>query len=243
VGAPRVVVVEHDEWLLELLEVGLREAGFEVSCETRAGSGLQSAIDLAPECVIADIALPGRDGCWLAHEVRRNADIALTALSLIIPEDDQTARARALAAGSDAIIPRPFRLSEVVAQMGTLVQFATQMRKARDTFVSDSFEGDVAQTSIASLLSWCETARKSGTLSVAVDDRRVRFELEDGVVASAAEERTPREIAASLAEATLWTEGRFAFEGRRAATRPPQARSTRTILAALREVATRRPKQ
>jgi len=107
-GRPkRVLVVEDNPDVAELMRLQLRMWGHEVSTAEDGHSGLQAALRLRPDVALIDVGLPGLDGYEVARQVRsaeggdRIRLVALTGYGR--PED----RDRALAAGFDAHLVKP----------------------------------------------------------------------------------------------------------------------------------------
>jgi two-component system KDP operon response regulator KdpE len=111
---PRVLVVDDEQQILRALRVILREAGFEA---LPASTG-EEALDLAalqhPDAGIIDLLLPDMDGVELCRRLREWTDVPLVVLSAVGDED---AKVRALAAGADDYITKPFGPRELVARL------------------------------------------------------------------------------------------------------------------------------
>ncbi|MBV9416554.1 MAG: response regulator transcription factor [Solirubrobacterales bacterium] len=111
---PRVLVVDDEQQILRALRVILREAGFEA---VPAATG-EEALDLAavehPDAAIIDLLLPDMDGVELCRRLREWTEIPLIVLSAVGDED---AKVRALAAGADDYVTKPFGPRELVARL------------------------------------------------------------------------------------------------------------------------------
>jgi len=111
---PRVLVVDDEPQILRALRVILRESGFEA---LPASTG-EEALDLAalqhPDAGIVDLLLPDIDGVELCRRLREWTDIPLIVLSAVGDED---AKVRALAAGADDYVTKPFGPRELVARL------------------------------------------------------------------------------------------------------------------------------
>ena len=111
---PRVLVVDDEPLILRALRVILRECGVEA---LPASTG-EEALDLAalqhPDAGIVDLLLPDIDGVELCRRLREWTDIPLIVLSAVGDED---AKVRALAAGADDYVTKPFGPRELVARL------------------------------------------------------------------------------------------------------------------------------
>jgi two-component system, OmpR family, KDP operon response regulator KdpE len=110
----RVLVVDDETQILRALRVILRDAGFEA---VPAGSA-EEALDLVavrpPEAAIIDLVLPDLDGIELCRRLREWSEMPLIVLSAVGDED---AKVRALAAGADDYVTKPFGPRELVARL------------------------------------------------------------------------------------------------------------------------------
>ncbi len=111
---PRVLVVDDEQQILRALRVILREAGF---VALPAGTG-EEALDVAavqpPDAAIIDLLLPDMDGVELCRRLREWTQMPMIVLSAVGDED---AKVRALAAGADDYVTKPFGPRELVARL------------------------------------------------------------------------------------------------------------------------------
>src|SRR5207248_10612102 len=172
------------------------EHGVVVIATSTAESALSQVLALKPDCIVCDAALPDHDGFWLAAHVRAEPPpVSVTPLLMLAAEGDERARMRAFEAGADAYMTKPFRIDEVVAQLNALVVLAQRMKGQRKS-LSDSlgppssleaasFEADLEQMTLPSLLAILEMERRTGNVSVRSERRRVVLELQGGFVVKA----------------------------------------------------------
>jgi two-component system, OmpR family, KDP operon response regulator KdpE len=119
--APKVLVVDDEAQILRALRVILRDAGFQ---SVPADSG-EEALDLAaveaPKAAIVDLVLPDIDGVEVARRLREWTQMPIIVLSAIGEED---AKVRALAAGADDYVTKPFSPRELVARLEAVLRRA-----------------------------------------------------------------------------------------------------------------------
>ena len=111
---PRVLVVDDEQQILRALRVILRDAGFEALPADTAEEALDIAATRPPDAAIVDLVLPDFDGVELCRRLREWSDIPLIVLSAVGDED---AKVRALAAGADDYVTKPFGPRELVARL------------------------------------------------------------------------------------------------------------------------------
>ncbi|MGH9062910.1 MAG: response regulator [Acidimicrobiales bacterium] len=133
VGSPtRVLVVDDDSTVLEVLSGYLARDGFEVHTATEAEAALALAARVSFDLAVVDIMLPGRDGFALCRELRQAAAMPVVFLSARGQEED---RVSGLDFGADDYVPKPFSPREVVARVRAVL---------RRTQVSSEADGQVA---------------------------------------------------------------------------------------------------
>jgi two-component system OmpR family response regulator len=119
-ASPRVLVVDDEESLRELVSTALRYDGFEVATAADGRSALKAAESFAPDAVILDVMLPDFDG----FEVLRR----LTAEGIRVPvlfltaRDATTDRVRGLTLGGDDYVVKPFSITELIARVRAVLR-------------------------------------------------------------------------------------------------------------------------
>ncbi len=223
----RVLIIEHEEWEAALLTKFLSEAGYEVHVAGEARAGFEKVRELAPDCILCDVNLPDIDGFWVARRVRTEpTHVATTPFLFLTDADDSESRLQGLNVGADLYLTKPFRHEEVVAQVGAMIDMANRLRQQRDAFSSEgpassvvgaAFTGDVAQMSIATVLTLLELERRSGRLKVRGEGGHVALlELAEGQFASGLFDDQPLAPTDLLREVLRWKKGSFTFRGTQA---------------------------
>jgi DNA-binding response OmpR family regulator len=195
VARGRVLIIEAEEWEATLLSKFLSEAGYEVHVAGEARAGFDKVRELQPDCILCSVNLPDIDGFWVARRVRTEpTKVATTPFLFLTEADDAESRLQGLTVGADLYLTKPFRNDEVVAQVSALIDMANRLRKQRESFTSDgpassvsgaAFFGDIAQMSVATVLTLLELERRSGRLKVRGEAGKVALlELTEGKLAA-----------------------------------------------------------
>jgi two-component system KDP operon response regulator KdpE len=111
---PRVLVVDDEPQILRALRIILRDAGFEVLQAATAEEALDQAALRTPAAAIVDLVLPDRDGVFVTESLREWSRMPILVLSAVGEEDEKV---RALAAGADDYVTKPFGPRELVARL------------------------------------------------------------------------------------------------------------------------------
>ena len=110
----RVLVVDDEPQIVRALKVVLREAGFEAVPAETASEALDLAAVRPPEAAIVDLVLPDLDGIELTRRLREWSEMPILVLSAVGEEEQKV---RALEAGADDYITKPFGTRELVARL------------------------------------------------------------------------------------------------------------------------------
>jgi two-component system KDP operon response regulator KdpE len=119
---PRVLVCDDEPQIARALRVVLREAGFEVILAATAGEALDRAAVRPPQAAIIDLVLPDGDGVEVCRRLREWSDMPLLVLSAIGDEENKV---RALEAGADDYVTKPFGPRELIARLHAALRRAT----------------------------------------------------------------------------------------------------------------------
>ncbi|HWU08413.1 MAG TPA: response regulator transcription factor [Streptomyces sp.] len=116
----RVLVVDDEAPLAELLSMALRYEGWEVRSAGDGAGAVRTARDFRPDAVILDVMLPDMDGLAVLGRLRRELnDVPVLFLTARDAVEDRIA---GLTAGGDDYVTKPFSLEEVVARLRGLIR-------------------------------------------------------------------------------------------------------------------------
>jgi two-component system KDP operon response regulator KdpE len=138
--AKRVLVVDDEPQILRALKVVLREAGFEAVPAETAAEALDLAAVRPPEAAIVDLVLPDGDGVEVTRRLREWSEMPILVLSAVGEEEQKV---RALEAGADDYITKPFGARELVARLQAALRRATRSEEEPSIAVG-SLEIDLA---------------------------------------------------------------------------------------------------
>jgi two-component system KDP operon response regulator KdpE len=110
----RVLVCDDEPHILRALRFVMREAGFEALPAETAAEALRVATLQRPDAAILDLVLPDGDGVEVCRALREWSDIPILVLSAI---GDEEQKVRALEAGADDYVTKPFSPRELVARL------------------------------------------------------------------------------------------------------------------------------
>jgi two-component system OmpR family response regulator len=134
-GQPvRVLVVDDESALAELLSMALRLEGWEVHTAGDGFSALRTGRSVQPDAVVLDMMLPDMDGLEVLRRLRADApDIPVLFLTAKDAVEDRIA---GLTAGGDDYVTKPFSLEEVVARVRGLLRRTAAVARDDDTVLT-----------------------------------------------------------------------------------------------------------
>jgi two-component system chemotaxis response regulator CheY len=110
---PRVVIVDDNEMIREVLRVMLRSHDFEVAGEATDGdSGLEMALSARPDVVCLDVVMPTTNGLDVLKEIK--AKLPHTVVLMVTGNRDRYTVTAALQTGADGFILKPFNTGTVI---------------------------------------------------------------------------------------------------------------------------------
>jgi len=137
VAGKRVLIVEDDRHIVDLLRMYLEHDGYGVLRAYDGPSGLDQARTQRPDLVILDLMLPGLDGIELTRRLRQESDVPIIMLTARTTERDKLT---GLDIGADDYVTKPFSPREVVARVRTVLR---RVRADDDTLQADLHIGPI----------------------------------------------------------------------------------------------------
>ena len=117
----RVLVVEDDEGIRDMLRYNLSSAGFSVQEASDGASGLRTARTSSPDLILLDLMLPGMSGLDFCRAVRKTSRVPIIMLTA---RDSEVDKIVGLELGADDYITKPFSVREVIARVNSVLRRA-----------------------------------------------------------------------------------------------------------------------
>jgi len=115
----RVLIVEDDEDIAQVLQRSLRLEGYDTRVAADGEAALKAAAEFIPDLVILDLGLPKIDGMDVARQLRAEGDVPILMLTA---RDAVESRVSGLDAGADDYLVKPFERQELLARMRALLR-------------------------------------------------------------------------------------------------------------------------
>ena len=141
---PRVLVCDDEPHIVRALKIVIREAGFEPLPAESAAEALQVATLQRPDAAILDLVLPDGDGVEVCRALREWSEMPILVLSAVGDEDHKV---RALEAGADDYVTKPFSPRELVARLRAALRRAAPA-PGEPVVEADGLEVDLAARTV-----------------------------------------------------------------------------------------------
>ena len=116
----RVLVVEDDQEIAQVLQRSLRMEGYDVKLTGDGAQALDDTQAFLPDLIVLDLGLPGMDGIEVARQLRRDEDD--TPILILTARDALDSRVEGLDVGADDYLVKPFERQELLARMRALLR-------------------------------------------------------------------------------------------------------------------------
>ncbi|RDI25210.1 two-component system phosphate regulon response regulator PhoB [Pseudacidovorax intermedius] len=154
---PRVLIVEDESSIAELLAVNLRHNGFE-PIWAEDGVSAQREIDaVLPDMILLDWMLPGQSGLQLARQWRRDVRTKQVPILMLTARGDEPDKVAGLDAGADDYITKPFSTQEMLARIRAVLR-----RRAPEAAVERLEAGELVLDTATHRVTWQGAALKMG---------------------------------------------------------------------------------
>ena len=132
----RILVVEDERKIARFLELELRHEGYDVETAGDGRTGLERALEGAPDLLILDLMLPELSGIEVCRRLRHESDVPIIMLTA---KDDVSDKVMGLDIGADDYMTKPFAIEELLARI------RVALRKPRAARRTEEVKPDICQ--------------------------------------------------------------------------------------------------
>ena len=129
----KILVVDDEEHIQELLRFNLENNGFKVLCAGDGIEALKLAREVIPQLVLLDLMLPKMNGYDVCTEIRKDISISNTPIIILTAKSEELDKVLGLELGADDYLTKPFSVRELVARVKAILR-RTKIQQVDKTF-------------------------------------------------------------------------------------------------------------
>ena len=129
----KILVVDDEEHILELIKFNLEKNGYKVICANNGIDAIKSAKEQLPQLMLLDLMLPGMDGLDVCKEIRKDSSMSNMPIIMITAKGEEIDKIIGLELGADDYITKPFSVRELLARIKAILRRST-MQVIEKTF-------------------------------------------------------------------------------------------------------------
>jgi DNA-binding response OmpR family regulator len=208
-GQPRILVVDDNRLVLEMIQDGFRDAGFEVTTAQNGALALESARADLPDAIVSDILMPTMDGWELFRAVREDPELREVPFLFLTSEREASKRVEGLRMGAEDYVTKPFVVEELVLRVRLIIERQGGRGKESEVPRESVLAGHTSHLPIADLLQLLSSNGKTGVLRLLAEQPGQIVFKEGRVVQAEVPGATGRK---ALYRLVGWGDARFAFD-------------------------------
>ena len=131
--SPKVLVVDDEPSIVEILEYNLEAAGFDVTTAETGGEALAAAKADPPEVVVLDLMLPEVDGLAVCRQLRADPRTKGCRILMLTAKSEESDEVLGFKMGADDYVSKPFNVKPLIARLQALVRRPDEMPVEKDT--------------------------------------------------------------------------------------------------------------
>lgn len=139
---PKILLIDDDATLRELLSEHLRTAGYYPLIAKDGASGLQVASETKPDLVVLDLMMPGMDGWTVCERLRSASSIPII---LLTAKSEELDKLRGFRLGVDDYVTKPFSFAELMARVHAVLSRVVRSETSIHVLTSDDLTVDFDQ--------------------------------------------------------------------------------------------------
>jgi two-component system alkaline phosphatase synthesis response regulator PhoP len=121
----KILVVDDEEHIQELIRFNLEKNGYKVICADNGIDAIKLAKEQLPQLMLLDLMLPGMDGLDVCKEIRKDSNMSNMPIIMITAKGEEIDKIIGLELGADDYITKPFSVRELVARIKAILRRTT----------------------------------------------------------------------------------------------------------------------
>ena len=118
----KVLIVDDEEHIVELLQFNLVNAGYKVITANNGLDALKKVKEHKPDLLLLDLMLPGMDGLDVCKEIKRDKETSKTSIIMLTAKSEELDKILGLELGADDYITKPFSIRELLTRVKAVLR-------------------------------------------------------------------------------------------------------------------------
>lgn len=144
----KILVVDDEEHILELISFNLTNNGYKVIKASNGIDAVKLAIEEKPKLILLDLMIPGKDGYDVCREVRSNSEIRNTPIIMLTAKSEELDKILGLELGADDYITKPFSVRELLARVKAVLRRFSVVEPESSILVFGNLKADFEKREI-----------------------------------------------------------------------------------------------
>jgi two-component system, OmpR family, phosphate regulon response regulator PhoB len=153
----RILIVEDETDLQQILEYNFKQAGYEVALASRGADAFKLARAIKPDVILLDIMLPDMLGTEVCRALKSSADTRAVPIVMVTAKGEEIDRVVGFELGADDYVVKPFSVRELVLRVGAI------LRRGKDSSSEDTLEFGELRIDRAAHRAWVSSEEVSLT--------------------------------------------------------------------------------
>ena len=145
----KVLIVDDDSQLVEMLGIALNLAGYQVLTAYDGDTACAKVVRDLPDIVLLDLKLPGKHGFEVCRQIRHTITDTYIPVIMVTAEDDLDSKIEGLEIGADDYIAKPFDTREIIARIKSMVRIKSlhdELRLAKNDLLELAVRDSLTST-------------------------------------------------------------------------------------------------
>ncbi|MBC5628427.1 response regulator transcription factor [Clostridium sp. NSJ-6] len=131
----KILVVDDEEHIVELIKYNLLSSGYDVITCNNGIDAVNLAMNERPNLILLDLMIPGKDGYDVCKDIRSKADIKNTSIIMLTAKSEEFDKILGLELGADDYITKPFSVRELLARVKAVLRRINVKEEQNDIVV------------------------------------------------------------------------------------------------------------
>ncbi|MDQ7785875.1 MAG: response regulator transcription factor [Desulfomonilaceae bacterium] len=132
----RILVVDDEEDILELVKYNLEKNGYHVTCVTTGEQALESLKSRIPDAIVLDLMLPGQDGLDVCRKIKGRRDTSAVPIVMLTAKGEDADIVTGLELGADDYVTKPFSPRVLLARLRAVLRRGSTEKVGEKSIVS-----------------------------------------------------------------------------------------------------------